>query len=554
MLKSFIFALHLAWENSKNNRLQVFLMFIASISNGIALFFAPYFLSKFVTYLSEHNYHVATKFFWLFTAFSALTFSTRWFYRNYFEMLCENVIRLNIEQYFFFKLYNMPFVWHLNNSTGYNASAVKKISRGVADFLFCIFHSIIPYATTLFLFFIYSFNLSGYLLLYMIIILVILLVYIWKSYQYRLKYLQVSIKQGANFDKTYFDLLSNIKTLKKLYVKNFPEETLIEEQSTLLNKIEKVIKLNAFQRFVLEFLLYLIFVVPIGYYFFLTLNGQDSLGIIVIFVSMQSIFTRFLTYYMKLYRRIAQNKADLDLLKTVFEEKTDKFGDKNIKKFNNITFENTYYSYKSDDRLFEHKVDNLEINSGEKIGIIGTSGAGKTTFLNLLSRNIIPKTGKILINKTDYTDVSEKFFEDNFVYISQEVELLDMSFKDNILLGKKVSDKKFKQIVKMADLEELLYDRLGGNENEILGERGTKVSAGEKQRINIARAFAMDKKIIILDEITANLDRKTSANIRENLRRIFEDKTVIAISHEINFMKYMDRTIVFEDGKIIKQH
>lgn len=554
MLKSFIFALHLAWENSKNNRLQVFLMFIASISNWIALFFAPYFLSKFVTYLSEHNYHVATKFFWLFTAFSALTFSTRWFYRNYFEMLCENVIRLNIEQYFFFKLYNMPFVWHLNNSTWYNASAVKKISRWVADFLFCIFHSIIPYATTLFLFFIYSFNLSGYLLLYMIIILVILLVYIWKSYQYRLKYLQVSIKQWANFDKTYFDLLSNIKTLKKLYVKNFPEETLIEEQSTLLNKIEKVIKLNAFQRFVLEFLLYLIFVVPIWYYFFLTLNWQDSLWIIVIFVSMQSIFTRFLTYYMKLYRRIAQNKADLDLLKTVFEEKTDKFWDKNIKKFNNITFENTYYSYKSDDRLFEHKVDNLEINSWEKIWIIWTSWAWKTTFLNLLSRNIIPKTWKILINKTDYTDVSEKFFEDNFVYISQEVELLDMSFKDNILLWKKVSDKKFKQIVKMADLEELLYDRLWWNENEILWERWTKVSAWEKQRINIARAFAMDKKIIILDEITANLDRKTSANIRENLRRIFEDKTVIAISHEINFMKYMDRTIVFEDWKIIKQH
>lgn len=190
----------------------------------------------------------------------------------------------------------------------------------------------------------------------------------------------------------------------------------------------------------------------------------------------------------------------------------------------------------------------FKINSGDMIGISGKSGSGKSTLINLLTGLIEPTSGKIFFDNKIMNNQT-KF---NIGYISQETLLLDNTIKYNIIFGEdesKFDEKKLFQAIKIADLEELINSLENGLDTYI-GEKGFKISGGQRQKIAIARALYTNSNILIFDEATNQIDENTEIKIFENLRKISKEKTIFFVSHNLSLFSYCDKILELKNDKI----
>lgn len=215
--------------------------------------------------------------------------------------------------------------------------------------------------------------------------------------------------------------------------------------------------------------------------------------------------------------------------------------------FRNVTFTHS----ERDGALFENL--DLRIKSGEKVGIIGRSGAGKSTFTNLLLRFIDIDNGKILIDGQDITQVSQRSLRRSIAYVPQDPLLFHRSLRDNISYGKQSASKSdVIAAAKQAHAHEFI-SQLPDDYNTLVGERGVKLSGGQRQRVAIARAILKDAPILVLDEATSALDSESEKLIQDALKKLMEDRTTIVIAHRLSTIQKMDRIIVMDDGKIVEQ-
>jgi ATP-binding cassette subfamily B multidrug efflux pump len=198
----------------------------------------------------------------------------------------------------------------------------------------------------------------------------------------------------------------------------------------------------------------------------------------------------------------------------------------------------------------------LKIEAGEKIGLVGRSGAGKTTLMNLLLRFYDVEDGRISIDGVDIATVSQDSLRGLIGVVSQDTALLHRTIRENIAYGRPdASDEEIVQAAKRAnawDFIATLSDQTGRTGlDAYVGERGVKLSGGQRQRIAIARVFLKNAPILILDEATSALDSEVEAAIQESLFALMEGKTVIAIAHRLSTLTQMDRLVVLDKGQII---
>lgn len=197
----------------------------------------------------------------------------------------------------------------------------------------------------------------------------------------------------------------------------------------------------------------------------------------------------------------------------------------------------------------------LAIRGGERVGLIGHSGAGKTTLINLMLRLYDVDAGSVRIDGQDVRDVTQSSLRAAFAVVSQETALLHRSLRDNIMLAKAdASEEELRFAASQAEAEEFigaLEDYKGRKAYDaFVGERGDKLSGGQRQRISIARAVLKNAPILILDEATSALDSEVEAAIQENLARLMAGKTVIAIAHRLSTIAQLDRLVVLDHGRI----
>lgn len=197
----------------------------------------------------------------------------------------------------------------------------------------------------------------------------------------------------------------------------------------------------------------------------------------------------------------------------------------------------------------------LTIAAGEKVGLVGRSGAGKTTLVNLLLRFMDPETGRIEIDGQDISGVQQETLRGAIGMVTQEPSLMHRSVRDNIMLGRPdADDGMIASAVKRADAADFIPDledpkgRRGMD--AYVGERGVKLSGGQRQRIALARVVLKDAPILVLDEATSALDSESEAAIQDALSGVMQGKTVIAIAHRLSTIARMDRIVVLDDGKI----
>jgi ATP-binding cassette subfamily B multidrug efflux pump len=200
----------------------------------------------------------------------------------------------------------------------------------------------------------------------------------------------------------------------------------------------------------------------------------------------------------------------------------------------------------------------LDIKAGEKIGLVGRSGAGKTTLVNLLLRYFDLEAGQISIDGIDISTIKQDSLRSQIGMVSQDTSLLHRSVRDNIAYGKPdASDEDILEAARRANALEFiagLEDMKGRKGLDAhVGERGVKLSGGQRQRIAIARVFLKDAPILVLDEATSALDSEVEAAIQENLFDLMQGKTVIAIAHRLSTISAMDRLIVLDQGNILEE-
>ena len=547
MLKTFIHLIKLIWNNSTRIRYKIILSVINAVLMWFSLFLSVYYLWVFVDTLTiSINKSKEFLFFWL------LYWLMSFIYRRFFERL-DYDIQYNVLYSYFFKLFNQPYLWHVHNSTWYIASIIRKITINLESFNHYIINRIIPYLSSLLLFIFYSFSVTWELSIYFLIFNLFLIWLMRLSYNKRIIFIREKTLSLAKFEKVYYDFLYNVKTIKRLNILNFWENKIKHRKDTLNKPIENLFKYNSYQWLIIDFWILIMFLLPIMYYFFQFTNHWTWIWTIIIIYNSMHIFREFNKNYLNLLLKIAYLKADVDILESKVDLKSNIWKKwKNIKQWRRIEFNNTSYIHHKNHSTFKHSINNLKFIKWEKIWIIGKSWAWKSTFLNLLTNNLIPQVGSIKINWIDYENIDKNFFKKHITYVSQDVELFDLTLHENICMWKKIKETDLKKLLHWLWLNDLLT-KLKWNLHIKIWEKWIKISTWERQRINIARWLLLNRDILVFDEITANLDIKTAKRVWKYIFDNYKDNTIIASSHCKEMLKHVDRVIEFKDGEIIKK-
>jgi ATP-binding cassette subfamily B protein len=215
-----------------------------------------------------------------------------------------------------------------------------------------------------------------------------------------------------------------------------------------------------------------------------------------------------------------------------------------------ITFEQVKFHYKNTTPLFENKT--IAIEAGEKVGLVGYSGSGKSSFVNLILRLYDINEGKITIDKQNISEVTQDSLHNAIAIIPQDPSLFHRSLMENIRYARiEASDEEVIKAAKQAHAHEFI-SKLSEGYNSMVGERGIKLSGGQRQRIAIARAILKNAPILILDEATSQLDSITENDIQDSLWQLMQNKTTLVIAHRLSTLLHMDRILVFDNGKIVE--
>ncbi|MGZ9584505.1 ABC transporter ATP-binding protein [Paenibacillus marinisediminis] len=215
-----------------------------------------------------------------------------------------------------------------------------------------------------------------------------------------------------------------------------------------------------------------------------------------------------------------------------------------------VSFEDITYGYEKHHPVLK-KVD-LQVKAGEMIGLVGHSGAGKSTFINLLCRFYDPDEGKICIDGIDLRDIGQSDLRNQIGVVLQETFLFDGTIAENIAYSKPdATPEEIMRAAKIANAHDYIV-RLPDGYDTRVGERGHRLSGGEKQRVSIARAIIHNPRILILDEATASVDTETERQIQEAISRLIQGRTTFAIAHRLSTLRNADRLVVLDRGKIVE--
>jgi ATP-binding cassette subfamily B protein len=215
-----------------------------------------------------------------------------------------------------------------------------------------------------------------------------------------------------------------------------------------------------------------------------------------------------------------------------------------------ISFRNVNFSYPSGQSVLNNFV--LDVPAGQKIGLVGRSGAGKSTIFALLQRLYDPDAGEVMIDAQNIADVTQVSLRSSIAVVQQDISLFHRSLLENLRYGRpEASDEEVFRAVEAAKCTEFI-NRLPEGFDTLVGERGMKLSGGQRQRLAIARAFLMNAPIVLLDEATSALDTESEQSIQEALSRLFKGRTVIAIAHRLSTLDAFDRIVVLDRGRIVE--
>lgn len=400
-------------------------------------------------------------------------------------------------------------------------------------------------------FIVYVLYLNAYLGIFLILNIILVYMLTSKKLFY---YKRVKKDYKEKDEKTvglYTDIIRGIREIKNLNLKEIVlKETNAKQLETIKAEIKTTHTRRTWNRWIAVFQHILDFIFVLLSIHFIMNNTLQVSSFLIIFLYKNKVLN-LINYISEIREKLADGKVsssrvfDIITYKSFVKENFGTLKVNNIK--GNIEFKNVDFQYNSN-KLFENL--NFKIEPNKMIAIVGKSGEGKSTILKLISKGYSVDSGKVLIDNYNINDLSEKTIKDNISIVSQSPYIFNLSIKDNIKLANPdTTDEEIIDVCKKAQIHDVIESMEDGYDT-LVGENGVILSGGQKQRIAIARALIKKSKIILLDEATSSLDNSNQEKIKNVIKELSKDHTVIIVAHRLSTIVDADNIFVVDKHKI----
>ena len=292
----------------------------------------------------------------------------------------------------------------------------------------------------------------------------------------------------------------------------------------------------------------IITIIVVLYSSFEIMNGNMTIGIFSTFLIYANRYAKPLNEISQVINRLTISLTSYDSIKELINEEIEEFINSNDEIIGNIEFKNVSFSYNNDKEILKNI--NFKINNGEKIAIVGPTGSGKTTIIQLLLKFYNINSGSILIDGKNINDINTNILRDNIKVVLQDAHLNNENIKDVLKYSNDVSDMEIKDLLKRINIKP---NFLGMNDKLENITSIDNLSNGQKQIISMIRAMLSNPKIVILDEATSDVDSLTEKNIESSINELTKGKTSIIIAHRLSTIISADKIIVIDKGKVLEE-
>ena len=452
-------------------------------------------------------------------------------------------------------IHKLSLRYHISRKTGALSRVIERGVKGLEFLLRFLLFSVGPLVLELLIIAGIMFFWFDYL--YLTVIIVMIAVYIWFTFkvtEWRVKIRKIMNDQDTDANQKAIDSLLNYETVKYFSA----EEREANRYDGAIKQYEKAALTTAYSLAFLNFgqsliitagLIIVMVMAAIG-----VQSGYLTVGDFVMVNAYMIQITMPLNFLGTVYREIRQGLVDMGEMFDLLEQPVEILDSENASELKitdgHISFENVTFGYNKS-RLIIQNVS-IEINSRETIAIVGPSGSGKSTIGRLLFRFYDAQQGSIKIDGQDIRDVTQESLHRSIGVVPQDTVLFNDTIYYNIAYGlDNASRAEVEKAAKDAQIHDFILSLPDGYETTV-GERGLKLSGGEKQRVGIARTLLKNPPILLLDEATSALDTETEREIREALKNASEGRSVLTIAHRLSTIADADRIIVLENGSIVE--
>lgn len=453
-------------------------------------------------------------------------------------------------------IHSLSLRYHIGRKTGALSRIIERGVKGVDFLLRFLLFNIVPMVLELAL-------ISAVLVIlfdvwYLAIVTVTVSLYIWFTTivtEWRVKIRQEMVEQDTNANQKAIDALLNFETVKyfgaeKREAERY-DESMAAFEAASLRTVSSLSALNIGQSIIINTGLVLSLLLAAND----VARGHLTVGGFVMVMAYLMQVMAPLDYLGYVYREIRQALVDMGEMFNLLEQKPEIIDAENAQplKVNGgaISFENVVFGY-DQNRSILKGVD-LDINAGETVAIVGASGSGKSTIGRLLFRFYDVDSGALKIDGQDIRNVTQESLHNAIGVVPQDTVLFNDTVGYNIAYGRPgATQEDIERVARAAEVDDFIK-RLPQGYDTMVGERGLKLSGGEKQRVGIARTMLKNAPILLLDEATSALDTETERHIQECLKAMSENRTVITIAHRLSTVVDADRIIVLHEGEIAEQ-
>ena len=451
-------------------------------------------------------------------------------------------------------LHSLSIDFHFSRKTGALGRFIDRGTKGIEFLMRYVVFNILPVLIEIILVCIIFNSLFGHIYsLVTFFTIFIFIIVTFKITQWRLEFRKKLNKADNNVSNTILESLINFETVKFFgNEKNefFRLNNHLEDYEFSANK-------NRTSLALLNICQNIIIIVGVTSLMLISASqvkqGELTVGDFVIINTYLLQLYQPLNFLGSVYREIRQAIIDMENMFNLLKIKTNKKNlceNLNFKNILNIVFKNVSFSYDGKRKILKNI--NLKISAKQKVALVGPSGSGKTTIFRLLFKFFENYTGDIFINDQNLKNINEISLRNRLGIIPQDIVMFNDSIFYNIHYGNLASSKN--DVIKVAKKAKIMnfIDRLPKKFNTIVGERGLKLSGGEKQRIAIARTLLKDPDIILLDEASSSLDYKTETEIKKNLNNFNINKTVISVAHRLSSIEDYDLIYFLDEGRVLE--
>lgn len=544
------------WEYLEKYKKEVKFTAVLALAGAILSAIIPYIYGKLVDIISleffSWNFVLALLGIWLLTSTSSAFIDKITFQRRSFlGMDVSNDLTCQSAEH----IISLPLKFHREEKIGEIFSKIDRaslyISRIIEDIVFLILPQFLTVFVGILILFFVDWRLSS-------AAFVLLLGYILITIYKTAPIVEGQEKINKAFERAYgnlYDSFLNVQAIKSCAAEDFQTQKIHKDlRGNLTSVFREFICLWASLAFWQNLFLGIGFLVIFGFAVSLLRENLISPGKLIMFLGYLSLMQN---PFRDLARRWKVFKTGMPAIKRIREilkmeqESYNKEGRTLEKVQGKVEFRNVSFGYKNGQLIL--RGISFTAMPGQKIAVVGGSGEGKTTLIDLISLYFIPAKGKILLDGIDTTALNLSFLRKIIAYVPQEIILFNDTIKNNILYGKpNAADQEIKKAAEAAYISHFV-EKLPQGYNQLVGERGVELSGGQKQRIAIARALIRDPKILILDEATASLDTESERLVQNALEKLIKGRTTFIIAHRLSTVQKADKILVIEKGRIAEQ-